>query len=27
MTADQAYREWPHGPRALNLWGNAWMRS
>ena len=27
MTADQAFREWPHGPRALNLWGNAWMRS
>ena len=27
MTADQPYREWPHGPRALNLWGNAWMRS
>lgn len=27
MTPDQAYREWPHGPRALNLWGNAWMRS
>ncbi len=27
MTADQAYREWPHGPRALNLWGSAWMRS
>ena len=27
MTADQRYREWPHGPRALNLWGNAWMRS
>jgi catechol 2,3-dioxygenase len=27
MTAEQAYREWPHGPRALNLWGNAWMRS
>ena len=27
MTADQMYREWPHGPRALNLWGNAWMRS
>jgi catechol 2,3-dioxygenase len=20
-------REWPHGPRALNLWGPAWMRS
>lgn len=27
MMPDQAYREWPHGPRALNLWGNAWMRS
>jgi catechol 2,3-dioxygenase len=27
MTAEQPYREWPHGPRALNLWGNAWMRS
>jgi len=27
MTASQPYREWPHGPRALNLWGNAWMRS
>lgn len=27
MTPDQPYREWPHGPRALNLWGNAWMRS
>ena len=27
MSADQAFREWPHGPRALNLWGNAWMRS
>jgi catechol 2,3-dioxygenase-like lactoylglutathione lyase family enzyme len=27
MTVEQAFREWPHGPRALNLWGNAWMRS
>lgn len=27
MTPDQAPRTWPHGPRALNLWGNAWMRS
>ena len=27
MSAEQSYREWPHGPRALNLWGNAWMRS
>ena len=27
MTADQNYRTWPHGPRALNLWGNAWIRS
>lgn len=27
MTDSQPYREWPHGPRALNLWGNAWMRS
>ena len=27
MTADQVCRTWPHGPRALNLWGNAWMRS
>lgn len=27
MTFEQAYREWPHGPRALNLWGSAWMRS
>jgi catechol 2,3-dioxygenase len=27
MTPEQAYRQWPHGPRALNLWGNAWMRS
>lgn len=27
MDADAVYREWPHGPRALNLWGNAWMRS
>ncbi len=27
MSAEQAYRQWPHGPRALNLWGNAWMRS
>ena len=27
MTENQAYRTWPHGPRALNLWGNAWMRS
>jgi catechol 2,3-dioxygenase len=27
MTPEQAYRSWPHGPRALNLWGNAWMRS
>ncbi|MEQ1595318.1 MAG: VOC family protein [Casimicrobium sp.] len=27
MTPEQAYREWPHGPRALNLWGSAWMRS
>ncbi len=22
-----APREWPHGERAFNLWGNAWMRS
>ncbi len=27
MTETQAYRTWPHGQRALNLWGNAWMRS
>lgn len=27
MTEEQPFREWPHGPRALNLWGNAWMRS
>jgi catechol 2,3-dioxygenase len=27
MTPEQPYREWPHGPRALNLWGGAWMRS
>jgi catechol 2,3-dioxygenase len=27
MEADAPHREWPHGPRALNLWGNAWMRS
>jgi catechol 2,3-dioxygenase len=27
MTPEQVYRQWPHGPRALNLWGNAWMRS
>jgi catechol 2,3-dioxygenase len=27
MTPEQRYREWPHGPRALNLWGSAWMRS
>ncbi len=27
MTPEQPYREWPHGPRALNLWGSAWMRS
>jgi catechol 2,3-dioxygenase-like lactoylglutathione lyase family enzyme len=27
MTFEQAYRTWPHGQRALNLWGNAWMRS
>lgn len=27
MTPEQTFREWPHGPRALNLWGNAWMRS
>ena len=27
MTPEQTSREWPHGPRALNLWGNAWMRS
>jgi catechol 2,3-dioxygenase len=27
MTPDQAHRQWPHGPRALNLWGSAWMRS
>ncbi len=27
MTPEQPFREWPHGPRALNLWGNAWMRS
>ncbi len=27
MTAEQAFRTWPHGQRALNLWGNAWMRS
>jgi catechol 2,3-dioxygenase len=27
MASDAAHRQWPHGPRALNLWGNAWMRS
>jgi catechol 2,3-dioxygenase len=27
MTPEQPFRQWPHGPRALNLWGNAWMRS
>lgn len=27
MPVEMPYREWPHGPRALNLWGNAWMRS
>jgi catechol 2,3-dioxygenase-like lactoylglutathione lyase family enzyme len=27
MTFEQTYRTWPHGQRALNLWGNAWMRS
>lgn len=27
MTYDQPYRVWPHGQRALNLWGSAWMRS
>lgn len=27
MPVDMPYREWPHGPRALNLWGSAWMRS
>jgi catechol 2,3-dioxygenase len=27
MTYEQAYRTWPHGQRALNLWGSAWMRS
>jgi catechol 2,3-dioxygenase len=27
MTELQEYRTWPHGERALNLWGNAWMRS
>jgi catechol 2,3-dioxygenase len=27
MSPSQAYRTWPHGPRALNLWGSAWMRS
>jgi len=25
--ADQPPGEWEHGERALNLWGNAWMRS
>lgn len=27
VPAGIAPREWPHGERALNLWGNAWMRS
>jgi catechol 2,3-dioxygenase len=27
MEPSVAYRIWPHGPRALNLWGSAWMRS
>jgi catechol 2,3-dioxygenase len=27
MEPADAFRLWPHGPRALNLWGNAWMRS
>ncbi len=27
VPADIAPREWPHGERALNLWGNAWMRN
>ncbi len=27
VPADVAPRQWPHGERALNLWGNAWMRS
>lgn len=27
MTPEQPFRQWPHGPRALNLWGNAWLRS
>lgn len=25
--AEKAAGEWEHGPRALNLWGSAWMRS
>lgn len=27
VPADTAPRDWPHGERALNLWGAAWMRS
>jgi catechol 2,3-dioxygenase len=27
MTFEQGFRTWPHGQRALNLWGSAWMRS
>jgi catechol 2,3-dioxygenase-like lactoylglutathione lyase family enzyme len=27
VPAEVEVRTWAHGPRALNLWGNAWMRS
>ena len=27
VPAEVEVRTWEHGPRALNLWGNAWMRS
>lgn len=27
LSAEEPLREWPHGPRALNLWGGAWLRS
>lgn len=27
VPAETEVRTWAHGPRALNLWGNAWMRS
>ncbi len=27
MPVDVEPREWPHGPKALNLWGEAWFRN